>query len=64
MSARAQWMATVTGTVAGTGGWILGLGNLIWPVHPYWALLFLSVAVTVFTMLVVERQVRQGARRT
>lgn len=64
MSARAQWMATIAGTVVGTGGWILGLGHIIWPGHPLWALLFLTIAVTVFTMVVVERQVREGARRT
>jgi hypothetical protein len=61
MSTRSQWMATVAGTVVGTGGWIFGLGKFIWPEHPRWALFFLTIAVTVFTMVVVERQVRQGS---
>ena len=64
MSARAQWMATVAGTVVGTGGWIFGLGNLIWHEHPQWALFSLTIAVTAFTMVVIERQVRQGTRST
>ena len=44
MSARAQWMATVAGTVVGTGGWIFGLGNLIWHEHPQWPVLSLTIA--------------------
>lgn len=61
MSAKASWTATVAGTAVGTGGWIFGLGRLIWPAHPQWALFFLTLAVTVFAMIVAEREVRRKA---
>jgi hypothetical protein len=47
----------------GTGGWILGLGNFVWPEHPGWALFFITLAATIVTQFVVERQVRHAARR-
>ena len=37
MSAKSGWVATAVGTAVGTGGWIVGLGKLLWPVHPQWA---------------------------
>jgi hypothetical protein len=47
----------------GTGGWILGLGNLVWPAHPGWALFFVTLAATIVTQIAVEREVRNAARR-
>ena len=61
MSAKANWTATVAGTAIGTGGWIFGLGKLVWPAHPQWALFFVTLAVTVFAMTVAEREVRRKA---
>jgi len=63
MSARANWAATAVGTAVGTGGWILGLGNLVWPAHPGWALFFVTLAATIVTQIAVEREVRNAARR-
>jgi hypothetical protein len=47
----------------GTGGWILGLGKLVWPAHPGWALFFVTLAATIVTQIAVEREVRNAARR-
>jgi len=63
MSARANWAATAVGTAVGTGGWILGLGKLVWPAHPGWALFFVTLAATIVTQIAVEREVRNAARR-
>ena len=63
MSARANWAATAVGTAVGTGGWIFGLGNLVWPDHPGWALFFITLAATIATQVAVEHEVRNAARR-
>jgi hypothetical protein len=34
-------------TVIGTGAWLSGLARMIWPSHPMWAVLFLTIATTV-----------------
>jgi hypothetical protein len=47
----------------GTGGWILGLGNFVWPAHPGWALFFITLAATIATQVAVERVVRNAAAR-
>ena len=62
MSAGSTWAATVVGTAIGTGGWILGLGNLVWPAHPGWALFFITLAATIATQVGVEREVRNARR--
>jgi hypothetical protein len=63
MSARANWAATAVGTAVGTGGWIFGLGHVVWPPHPGWALFFITLAATIATQIVVERGVRNAAAR-
>jgi len=62
MSARSTWAATAAGTAVGTGGWIFGLGRVLWPAHPGWALFLLTIAVTIVTQVVVEMEVRRNAR--
>jgi hypothetical protein len=62
MSARATWAATAVGTAIGTGGWIFGVGHLVWPEHPGWALLLLTLAATIATQVGVEREVRNARR--
>ena len=52
------WMATLVGTVAGIGGWVFGLGRLIWPAHPQWALFFVTLAATVGTTIFASRAKR------
>jgi cysteine synthase len=63
MSAKASWVATAVGTAVGTGGWIFGLGRIVWPAHPQWALFFVTIAATVVTSVLVERDVRSRATR-
>ncbi|MGO9324428.1 MAG: hypothetical protein ACLP07_07695 [Terracidiphilus sp.] len=62
MSAKASWVATAVGTAVGTGGWIFGLGRFVWPAHPQWALFFITIAATIATMVLVERDVRSATR--
>lgn len=57
MSAKSSWVATAVGTAVGTGGWIIGLGKVFWPVHPQWALFFLTIASTIITAVVVDQRV-------
>jgi len=59
MSAKSTWMATAVGTAVGTGAWAVGLGRDLWPAHPWWALFFLTLAVSIATQLIVERHERQ-----
>ena len=63
MSARSNWAATAVGTAVGTGGWIFGLGNFVWPAHPGWALFFVTLAATIATQIAVEHEVRSAAHR-
>jgi hypothetical protein len=39
----------------------MGLGHFVWPAHPGWALFFLTIAATIATSIVVERNVRRAA---
>ncbi len=64
MSARSSWAATAVGTAVGTCGWLFGLGKIAWPAHPGWAMFFITLAVTILTLVVVEREVRSAAHRT
>lgn len=59
MSARSSWAATAVGTAVGTGGWLLGWGKLISPVHPMWGLFVLTIAATLVTLVIVERDVHR-----
>ena len=61
MSSRSTWAATAVGTAVGTCGWLMGLGHFVWPAHPGWALFFLTIAATIATSIVVERNVRRAA---
>ena len=64
MSAKSSWAATAAGTAAGTGGWFFGMGRHLWPAHPQWALFLLTLAVTIFTKIGVEREDRRRAARS
>lgn len=48
-SVQSTLMATAAGAIAGTGLWFIGVDAAIWPAHPLWAELFLTLAVTAFT---------------
>ena len=36
----------------GTGAWLLGLTNKIWPAHPQWAVFFLTIGALVVLLYV------------
>jgi len=59
MSAKSTWAAA--GTAFGTGGWFFGLGRHLWPAHPQLLLFVLTIVVTVFTKIGVEREDRRRA---
>jgi len=48
---KAALVATLIATVAGTAAWTLGWAQLLWPAHPFWADLFLTLAVYVMIKL-------------
>lgn len=60
MSAESGW-AVAVGAAVGILSWVVGLGNLVWPKHPQWALFLITVSVTLVSMLVLERN---GSHRT
>jgi hypothetical protein len=59
MVKRSTWWATAVGTAVGTGGWLLGIGRIVSPDHPGWALFWITIAVTIITQIVVEVEVRR-----
>jgi len=47
---RTAAIATLIATAAGTGAWLLGFPQKLWPDHPMWA----TFLLTVFTYVVVR----------
>jgi hypothetical protein len=54
MSAESSWIAAAIGTSVGVLFWVVGLGKVLWPEHPQWALVFIVVVVTAVSMVIVE----------
>jgi hypothetical protein len=48
-SLQSDLMATAAGAIAGTGLWLGGIDAIIWPAHPLWAELLLTLVATVLT---------------
>jgi hypothetical protein len=44
--------ASLLASAIGTGAWMLGVANKIWPAHPQWAVFFLTIAATVVLLFV------------
>lgn len=62
MNWKATWTATLVGTAVGTGGWMAGLGHILWPEHPGWALFLATLAATIVTrMIAAQRPGHAGA---
>ena len=51
-SAKSTLMASLIGSAAGTGAWLLGVGDLVWPAHPQVAVFLLTIICTVVIMQV------------
>lgn len=41
----------------------MGLGHVIWPEHPIWALLFATLVSTIVTQVIVGRRLKAGVAR-
>ena len=63
MSAESGWVATAIGASVGVLGWVVGLGKVLWPEHPQWALFFFIVVVIAVSTVIVEWNDRRSANR-
>lgn len=63
MVKRSTWWSTAVGTAVGTGGWFLGIGKYVSPVHPGWALFWITLAATIITQIIVEEEIRHKISR-
>ena len=55
--------ASLLASAIGTGAWLLGVTGKVWPAHPQWALLFLTIGATVLLMyLLPDGQQNSGSR--
>ena len=63
VKASATLMATLVGTITGTGGWIIGLGKILWPEHPMLALMLVTIVSGIVTQIIVAREARRITAR-
>lgn len=56
MSAESGWLGIAVGISVGILGWVVGLGELIWPQHPQWVLLLITVVVAILSAAILNRQ--------
>lgn len=63
MVRRSTWWATAIGTAVGMGGWLLGIGGLMSPAHPGWALFWVTLVATILTQILVEAYIRRKIGR-
>jgi hypothetical protein len=54
MSAESGWAAAV-GAAAGMLGWVVGLGEVLWPQHPQIALFFIAAGVAIVSLTILKR---------
>ena len=45
--------ASLLASVIGTGAWIAGLTNRMWPAHPQWAVFFLTIGATAVLLVIL-----------
>jgi hypothetical protein len=63
LSTESGWVGTATGASVGVLAWVVGLGKVLWPEHPQWALLFIIVGVTIISTVIIERNDRRSTNR-
>jgi hypothetical protein len=63
MSAESGWAAAV-GAAAGTLGWVVGLGEVLWPQHPQLALFFIAAGVAIVSSMTLNRNHRKGLQKS
>ena len=59
MRAESRWLGTAVGLSVGILAWVVGLGELIWPQHPQWALILIIIAVALVSAELLERSDRR-----
>lgn len=53
--------ASLLASAIGTGAWLLGITNKMWPAHPQWAVFFVTMGATlVLFWLLPESRRRQS----
>ncbi len=62
-TARATWMSSLIGSVAGIAVWFYGLPRLMWPAHPFWAALLFTAALTVLLQYAWDEILPNPTRR-
>ncbi|HEY2468695.1 MAG TPA: hypothetical protein VGI45_12760 [Terracidiphilus sp.] len=63
MSMESGWVGTAVGAAVGTLGWVVGLGKVLWPEHPQWALFFIIAGVSIVSAMILERNDRRSTDR-
>ena len=63
MSAESGWVGTAVGASLGVFAWVVGLGKVLWPEHPQWALFFFIVGATIVSIVIVERTDQRSTNR-
>ena len=49
-SGKVTLFASLIGSAVGTGAWLFGIGDSIWPNHPQLAVFFLTIVCTAVLM--------------
>jgi len=50
--------ASLIASAIGTGAWMLGIAQKIWPAHPQWAVFFLTIGMTLLLLYALPKQQR------
>lgn len=61
MSAESSWLGTAVGISVGILAWVVGLGEILWPQHPQWALFLVIAGVSIVSIAILERSDRRSA---
>ena len=56
VSGKATLKASLVGTAVGTGAWLIGAGDVMWPAHPQAALFLLTIIATVVFMRILAEE--------
>ncbi|HSS98471.1 MAG TPA: hypothetical protein VLK33_15650 [Terriglobales bacterium] len=56
LSKNPTLMATLIATVIGTGAWWFGLVDKVWPAHPFFADLLISLVVVIVVKEIWKRE--------
>ncbi len=54
--------ASLLASAVGTGAWLLGVADKVWPAHPMWAVFFLTMGVLAFSMYAFAHEEKQRAQ--